>query len=765
VTHDAVRKLTAVVALDVVGYSARTEADEIAATAEVSALHGVIEQVATRYAGRIFNTAGDGFMLEFLSSLAAVEAALELAERCEPKVRVGVHVGDVIVQPNGDLLGHGVNVAARLMALCDPGSALISADAHRMIRGPLASRLIARGPLQLAKMSQTIEAYASSIVADGAPESAAPPLARGDAATATRRLAVLPFQNLSPDPTNAFFADGLQDEIVHTLASAPLSINIISRTTMMSYKDRRVTLAELVRDLGCSHVIEGTVRREVDNVRLTLQLIDAKTDTNIWSQKFDRTLQSVMTLQSEVAREVAAQLSVRFPRASAATSRPPVRETAAYDFFLRARIGHAVLQGSSPLKSWREVEVLLDQAISADPSFVAAYIERIVVHHVLFMRNYDASEERHDRMRADLAAVEKLAPDDPGVTAARGLCEYAEQEFEQALASFNAAEDSGLVDPELLQWKANLLFQMGRYDDSRAIYARLLALDPGNLNLLSFYWTEEIGARQPREALRLAHFALARAPESVTWQMVRAGTKILYTGDGDEWFALIKSLANFEIGEDDDNNPDKTLVLFSMLVEGRYDEVRRIIDEAPVDSIRINVLDVLPVNAIGRMPLAATRGWADLLLGDGAAAAEDGAKLREFVAKTPENRWNAWLLRVLEAEGRLLAGDKVGASAGARESIALAMRGPDMASRAVAKHMAATVLAWAGFDDEAVGWLEELAVSKPGLAPLTICVDPMLTAPLGGNARYQALCARLAEQLMVTKAECSDLLQGDDARL
>ena len=167
------------------------------------------------------------------------------------------------------------------------------------------------------------------------------------------------------------------------------------------------------------------------------------------------------------------------------------------------------------------------------------------------------------------------------------------------------------------------------------------------------------------------------------------------------------------------------------------------------------MLDVLPVNAIGRMPLAATRGWADLLLGDEAAAPEDGAKLREFVAKTPENRWNAWLLRVLEAQGRLLAGD---ASAGARESIAFAMRGPDMASRAVAKHMAATVLAWAGYDDEAVAWLEELAVSKPGLAPLTICIDPMLTAPLGGNARYQALCARLAEQLMVTKAECSDLL-------
>ena len=760
---DTVRKLTTVVALDVAGYSARTESDEARATAEVSALRGLIEQIAARYAGRIFNTAGDGFMLEFLSSLAAVEAALELAERCEPKVRIGVHVGDVIVQPNGDLLGHGVNVAARLMAKCDPGSALISADVRRMIRGPLAERLVSRGALRLDKMAETIEAYASSIADDSAPASAPPTTPRRAprrraAVADPRRLAVLPFQNLSPDPTNAFFADGLQEEILHILASAALGINIISRTTMMSYRDRRVTLAELVRDLACSHVIEGTVRREADHVRLTLQLIDAKTDTHIWSRQFDRTLQSAMTLQSEVADQVAAQLSVTFPRASAAATRPPVRETAAYDCYLRARIARAVLQGSSPPKSWYDVEVLLNQAISADPCFVAAYIERITVHHMLYMRNYDASEEMHDRMRADLAIIDKLAPCDPGVTAARGLCEYAEQDFERALASFNTAEAAGLVDPELLQWKANLLFQMGRYDDSRAIYARLLALDPGNLHLLSFYWTEEFGARRPREALRLANFALARAPENVTWLMVRAGTKILYTGDGDEWFSLIKSLVNFELGSEADNSPDTTLVLLTMIVERRYDEVRRLIDEAPVDSIRINLLDVLPVNAIGRMPLVATRGWVDLLLGDAAAAEQDGAKLLAFVANASESRWNAWLLRALEAQGRLLAGDKAGAMAGARESVACAMRGPDMASRAVAKHLAATVLAWTGCEDEAVTMLEELAISKPGLAPLSICIEPMLSAPLAGNARYQALCARLAEQVTATRAECSDLL-------
>src|SRR5215470_11434593 len=150
------RKLATIVALDVAGYSARTEADEARTTAEVAALRNMIEDIASRHGGRIFNTAGDGFMLEFGSSLAAVEAAFELAETCEPRVRVGVHLGDVAVQPNGDLLGHGVNVAARLMALAPPGGVLVSADVRRTIRGALGERFVSRGAMRLDKMSETL---------------------------------------------------------------------------------------------------------------------------------------------------------------------------------------------------------------------------------------------------------------------------------------------------------------------------------------------------------------------------------------------------------------------------------------------------------------------------------------------------------------------------------------------------------------------------------------------------------------------------------
>src|SRR5262249_30747637 len=159
----------------------------------------------------VFNTAGDGFMLEFGSSLSGVEAAFALAEACEPKVRVGVHLGDVVVQPNGDLLGHGVNVAARLMAQSAPGAALVSGAVRQTIRGPVADKLQSRGMLKLDKMAETIEAFA--LVTAGATIGAPAP-----ANDTEPVLSVLPFDNLSSDPEMQFFSDGVSEDIIQRLA-------------------------------------------------------------------------------------------------------------------------------------------------------------------------------------------------------------------------------------------------------------------------------------------------------------------------------------------------------------------------------------------------------------------------------------------------------------------------------------------------------------------------------------------------------------------
>jgi TolB-like protein len=314
------RRLTTIVALDVAGYSARAEADEARTTAEVAALRRVIDGIATAHGGRVFNTAGDGFMLEFGSSLAAVEAAFALADTCEPKVRVGVHLGDVVVQPNGDLLGHGVNVAARLMARSDPGSVLVSADVRRTVRGPLAERLVSRGSLQLDKMTETIEAFA--LGSAGSVEAARPP--------AEPLLAVLPFDNLSDDREMQFFSDGVSEEIIQRL-SRGARMKVIGRTSSFQFRGADKSARNVTRELKCSHILDGSIRRAVGRVRIAAHLVETAAQTTLWSDRYDRGLEDIFAVQDEISEHIAAALDQTFTSFSTRAIDPTV-----YDLYLRA---------------------------------------------------------------------------------------------------------------------------------------------------------------------------------------------------------------------------------------------------------------------------------------------------------------------------------------------------------------------------------------------------------------------------------------------
>lgn len=316
------RRLTTIVALDVAGYSARTEADEDRTAAEVVALRRVIEAMAAPRGGRVFNSAGDGFMLEFGSSLAAVEVAFALAEQCVPKVRVGVHLGDVVVQPNGDLLGHGVNVAARLMARSDPGSALVSADVRRTIRGALAERLVSRGDLQLDKMSESIEAFALAAV--GATAAAAPSRSREPL------LAVLPFENLSDDREMQFFSDGVSEDIIQRL-SRGASMKVIGRTSSFQFRGPDKNARKVADELKCTHILDGSIRRAGGRVRISANLMEAASQTILWSDRYDRSLEDVFAVQDEISEQIASALDQTFTSFSTKAIDPSV-----YDLYLRA---------------------------------------------------------------------------------------------------------------------------------------------------------------------------------------------------------------------------------------------------------------------------------------------------------------------------------------------------------------------------------------------------------------------------------------------
>ena len=432
---DATRKLATIVALDVAGYSARTEADEAKTTAEVAALRKVIETIAARHGGRVFNTAGDGFMLEFGSSLGAVEAAFALAETCEPKVRVGVHLGNVVVQPNGDLLGHGVNVAARLMAKSDPGGALVSAAVRQTIRGPVVERLISRGLMRLDKMAETIEAFAlAGIAASLSPQ----PVAAATTQPTKPSIAVLPFANLSNDPEQAYFTDGMMEEIT-TALSRIRSIFVIASASTQQYKDKPVSAQIVGRDLGVRYVLEGSVRKAANRVRIAVKLIDAADASQIWAERYDDTLDDVFALQDRVALSVAGVIepTVRDAEIRRAARRPTTNIDA-YDLYLKA----VALVDTYEKESMSEALTLLERALALDPRYGQALSVAGYAHSQIFVSRWAEDLAHHRRLALDYASRSvQLASDDADVLSWIATIYLALDE--------DAAISTGLIDRSL----------------------------------------------------------------------------------------------------------------------------------------------------------------------------------------------------------------------------------------------------------------------------------------------------------------------------
>jgi adenylate cyclase len=405
---DITRKLATIVALDVAGYSARTEADEAKTTAEVAALRTVIEETARRHGGRVFNTAGDGFMLEFGSSFSAVEAAIVLAEICEPKVRVGVHLGDVMVQPNGDLLGHGVNVAARLMARSDPGGALVSAAVKQSIRGPVVERLVSRGLMQLDKMAETIEAFALT----GVTATAAPPRPAATRATTGQTkpsIAVLPFANLSDDPEQAYFTDGMMEEIT-TALSRMRSIFVIASASTQQYKGKSVSAQAVGRELGVRYVLEGSVRKASNRVRIAVKLVDAADGAQVWAERYDDTPDDVFALQDRVALSVAGVIepTVHDAEIRRATQRPTVNIDA-YDLYLKA----VALVDTYEKQAMFEALALLERALALDPRYARALSVTGYAHAQIVVTGWAEDLAHHRRLALDcVKRATQLAADD-----------------------------------------------------------------------------------------------------------------------------------------------------------------------------------------------------------------------------------------------------------------------------------------------------------------------------------------------------------------
>ena len=319
------QKLAAVLAADMVGYSRLMEADERGTLARLRT-HRIelIDPAIAKNQGRIIKTTGDGMLVEFQSVADAVRCAVEIQERMRRRnsdvpddrriqFRIGINLGDIIFD-EGDIFGEGVNVAARVEQLCEVGGICVTAAVHDQVAGRLDVDFEDLGDKTLKNISRPVRIYRVAIEPPG--QAAAPGNAQPapKAAAAKPTVAVLPFANMSGDPEQEFFVDGLTEDILTEL-SRRRELFVISRTSTFVYKGQAANLREVAQKLGAQYLVEGSVRKAGDRLRVTVQLIDTASDAHIWAERYDRKLDDVFAIQDEITAAIVATLPGRLEAA------------------------------------------------------------------------------------------------------------------------------------------------------------------------------------------------------------------------------------------------------------------------------------------------------------------------------------------------------------------------------------------------------------------------------------------------------------------
>jgi TolB-like protein/class 3 adenylate cyclase len=426
------RRLAAILAADVAGYSRLIGADEGGTLERLKALRReLLDPKIAEHKGRLVKTTGDGLLAEFGSVVDALRCAVEVQREMtgrNPGVptdnriefRIGINVGDIVVE-DGDIFGDGVNVAARLEALAEPGGICVSARVQEDAAGKLDLAFEDMGEQQLKNIARPVRAYRVIGPAGSAPTRADPVLALPDKPS----IAVLPFANMSGDPEQEYFVDGMVEEIITALSQIRW-LFVIARNSTFTYKGRAVDVKEVGRELGVRYVLEGSVRKAGTQVRITGQLIDAITGTHLWAGRFDGSLEDVFELQDKVAISVAGVIEPALQAAETARSAGrPTNDLTAYDLYLRA------LAAYFPMTKERIFEALglLEQAIAIDRHYGPALSWAAICHLRLHFDGWADEPETTRRKGIELARQAlQAAENDPGILAncAQVLAQFGE---------------------------------------------------------------------------------------------------------------------------------------------------------------------------------------------------------------------------------------------------------------------------------------------------------------------------------------------------
>jgi adenylate cyclase len=491
------RRLAAIMFTDMVDYTALAQEDEARALAVLERHQRVLRPLFARYRGREVKTVGDAFLVEFESALEAVQCALEIQRKLHEdavsapeagrvRVRIGIHVGDVVEQ-DGDVLGDAVNVASRIQPLAEPGGICLTQQVFDQVANKVSTPLVRLAPVPLKNLRQPVTVYAVAAAGTRPPPASVAPTAPG------RQLAVLPLANISPDPNDAYFADGLTEELISVLSQVQ-GLSVIARTSVTPYKTQPKSIAEVGTDLGVDTVLEGSVRKAGKRVRVTLQLIDVPTQRHIWAGRYDREVEDIFAVQADVAERTAETLRLQLERSDLPGGRRrPTPNPAAYDLYLRGLVAwrEGVDRSRSGVDTGMDEAVrCFDEATQLDPTFAEAFAAWGNLYVVAAGDSRSMSQVM-PRARELAARALELDPQSSEAHATlANLTFQFDHDWGLAEAEFRKAIELNPSNALAHQFYGLMLFALGRFDEAKEALRRTIALDPRGQHRGMLAWIE-----------------------------------------------------------------------------------------------------------------------------------------------------------------------------------------------------------------------------------------------------------------------------------
>ncbi len=473
---------------DIVGYTALTQSNEPLAMKLLEKHRELIRPIFPKHSGHEVKTIGDAFLVEFDSALEATESAIEMQkilhefnETATDKllIRVGIHIGDVIHR-GGDVYGDSVNIASRIEPLASGGGICISEQVYAQVRNKIPYKLTKMQPKELKNVAFPIDLYQIEL-----------PWERGiksELEYDKHRLAVLPLTNMSADPADEYFADGMTEELISAMSGIS-GLTVIARTSVMQYKTSTKRASEIGRELDVGTLIEGSVRKAANRVRIAVQLIDARTEGHVWAQNYDKQLDDVFAIQSEIANRVAETLRIKLVDVERERlEKSPTENVEAHTLYLKGRY-HWNKRSKAHLE--RALEYL-QLAIESDPGYALAHVGVADCYEMMGDHGYMEPAEAYARAKEPAERAIRLdnSLSEAHLTLAWTLLH--EWKWDQAEREFEQSIDLNPNNATAHRWYGHFLFFLGRNQEAMTEIERSLGLDPKSplpsLNIAEGLW-------------------------------------------------------------------------------------------------------------------------------------------------------------------------------------------------------------------------------------------------------------------------------------